>query len=202
MSYTSTELTEIVCTRLSHDLMGSIGAVLGGLELIEEDKGVLDEDIKNILSAGALTLKARQKFFRLVFGTDTQKMTGIELSELCNAYLATVGSRAAPFELKLENISPSLAKISGLCVMAAAEICIKGGVIKVSAAKDNMRVAVSSAYKLSAGKITAYREIISGGKPEENISQYAHLIYLSEFLGKNIPLKISATDTDFELIIG
>lgn len=202
MIYSNTELTELVCTRLSHDLTGSVGAVLGGLELIDDNSGKLDDDIKNILYCGAATLKARQKFFRTAFGSDTKKTDSAELKELCEDYLATTGSRSAPVSLSLENISPALGKITCLCVMTAAEVCIKGGEIRVVAGKDNMLTVLHSDYKLAAGKIDAYQRILSGEKISENVSQYAQLIYLKEFLGKNVPLKISESENSFELLIG
>ena len=42
-------ITELVCTRISHDIIGNIGAVANAVELLEE--GDLDflDDIKSIL---------------------------------------------------------------------------------------------------------------------------------------------------------
>ena len=70
MELSKTEISELVCTRVSHDLIGSIGAISSALELIEEDGGQLEEDTKNILQTGANTLIARQKFFRVAVGLD------------------------------------------------------------------------------------------------------------------------------------
>ena len=52
MELSQTELSELICTRLSHDLIGSIGAVASALELMEEDGGTPDEDTKKILHTG------------------------------------------------------------------------------------------------------------------------------------------------------
>ena len=49
MELSQTELSELICTRLSHDLIGSIGAVASALELMEEDGGTTDEDTKKIV---------------------------------------------------------------------------------------------------------------------------------------------------------
>ena len=83
MELSKTELSELICTRISHDLIGSIGAVSSALELIEEDSGQLDEDTKSILQTGTNTLISRKKFFRVAFGTDTKKMQIADLEKLC-----------------------------------------------------------------------------------------------------------------------
>ena len=43
MELRKTELSELICTRISHDLIGSIGAVSSALELIEEDSNTANQ---------------------------------------------------------------------------------------------------------------------------------------------------------------
>ncbi len=202
MSRSPIELTELVCTRLSHDLIGSIGAVSGALELIEEENGQLDDDTKNILRTGTDTLKARQKFFRQAFGLDSKKMLIADTETLCREYLATVGSRANPISLELKGINSELSKIACLGVMIASEVYIKGGQITVSVDSNYVRIIAQSDYKLASGKLGAYQEIIKGKSNVENESQYVQLIYLKEMLGDNVPFTLNATETQMELIIG
>lgn len=202
MDLSTTELTELVCTRLSHDLIGSIGAISSSLELIEDENGQLDEDTKNILQTGADTLIARQKFFRIAFGTDTQKLPLPELEKLCNDYLKTIGSRANPIVLNLQRVSKELTKIVCICVMIAAELYIKGGEIVISASADNITVKAVSDFKLSASKISAYQKILNNENIEDNTSQFAQLYYLQALLGSDVPLRLSAAETEVELIIG
>ncbi|MDO4161994.1 MAG: hypothetical protein Q4D80_03190 [Pseudomonadota bacterium] len=202
MDLSTTELTELVCTRLSHDLIGSIGAISSSLELIEDENGQLDEDTKNILQTGADTLIARQKFFRIAFGTDTQKLPLPELEKLCNDYLKTIGSRANPIVLNLQRVSKELTKIVCICVMIAAELYIKGGEIVISASADNITVKAVSDFKLSASKISAYQKILNNENIEDNTSQFAQFYYLQALLGSDVPLRLSAAETEVELIIG
>ena len=202
MELSQTELSELICTRLSHDLIGSIGAVASALELMEEDGGTPDEDTKKILHTGTDTLIARQKFFRVAFGLDTQKMQVAELEKLCADYLKTIGSHANPVTIKLQRVSQELSKIVCLCVMIAAELYIKGGEITISVSADNLRIYAVSDFKLSASKINAYHKIINGEKIDENASQFAQLYYLQALLGKDVPLHLSANETEMELLVG
>ncbi len=202
MELSKTELSELICTRISHDLIGNIGAISSALELIEDDNGMLDDSTKKILTTGSNTLIARQKFFRVAFGVDSQKLQPADLECLCTDYLATVCSRGNPIALKLHRVLPELSKIVCVCVMIAAELYIKGGEISISVSADNMVVKAVSDFKLSASKIAAYQKILAGQKVEENASQYAQLYYLQNLLGADVSLKLTSSETEMELIIG
>ena len=197
--FSNTELAEMVCTRISHDLIGNIGALASTLELIGENQNVLESGDLSIISNATETLKARQKLFRVAFGLDTKD---VSLREICDEYLHTVGHKTTPISLEFSGVSAELSKIMCLCVMIAAEVCIKGGKINVIVNKENMLVDLQSEFKLSAQKIDAYRKILADEKPEENISQYVQLIYLRELLGKDVNIKLDATDNKMSLVIG
>src|SRR5690606_41497048 len=58
---------ELLCSRLCHDLVGPVGAVNNGLELVEEDPSSLD-DIMPLLTSSARQAWKRLDFFRIAFG--------------------------------------------------------------------------------------------------------------------------------------
>ena len=132
MNKQKTFLANLVCTRISHDMVGNIGAIAAAIELATEDNHcVLDADARHILTSATDTLKTRQRFFRIAFGLDSVSTSPQELSRLCQDYLNTLGNRANKLDFECNNISPELAKIICLSLMIGAEICIKGGHIKI-----------------------------------------------------------------------
>lgn len=58
---------ELLCSRLCHDLVGPVGAVNNGLELVEEDPASLG-DIMPLLTSSARQAWKRLDFFRIAFG--------------------------------------------------------------------------------------------------------------------------------------
>lgn len=202
MLYTKTELSEIVCTRISHDLIGNIGALSGALELIKESNNTLDDDTLNILNTATTTLKARQKFFRIAYGLNTTHIEMTELLNICTDYLCTIGSRNAAIKLKTNGITPEIAKILCLCVMIGADICIRGGSIDVSVDKNNLKVDVTTDTKLAVNKISVYQQILENQKPKENISQYVQLLYLKELIGEDVATHLDYSENNMSLTIG
>ncbi|MBO6282129.1 MAG: hypothetical protein J6N49_06335 [Alphaproteobacteria bacterium] len=202
MLYSHTELVEIVSTRIAHDIGGNIGALGSALELIAGNNNELDEDTLKIITAATSTLKARQRFLRIAFGLNSKATNADELKSICNDYLKTLGNPATPIELKINSISPDIAKLVFLSVMSAADVCMRGGQISIDLNKENMIINVKSNSKLIAAKIDVYRDIIDGKKPDEYISQYIQFIFLREILGVDVPMKLMSTENEMTLIIG
>jgi len=202
MIVSNTELAEMISTRISHDLIGNIGALSSALELLRESNNELDEGTLGILNTASSTLKARQTFFRIAFGLDTKSIDTQELNKICQDYLVTVGSRVSPLTLELNSPSSDLAKFFCLCVMIGAEVCVRGGNIAISVSKNNMTIDVKSDYPLSSPKIGVYKDILQNVLPQDNVSQYVQLIYLRELLGSEVPMNLSSEENHMQLVIG
>ena len=203
MPYDDCKLAELIATRISHDLAGGIGSLSNMLECLETGETLQEED-KNILDNVAESLKARQQFLRTAFGVSTKSIGIDDLRELCEKYLATVGSRAHNINLSLKNAIPELAKYICLCLMSAAEIVIKSADIEIDVNKKNIIVRVVSDSKLSTAKITAYERILSDDLPDDGeASQLVALIYLRKILGTDVPFKLQQeNENSFVLTIG
>ena len=129
---TKNMISELVCTRLSHDIAGSIGAVANAVELLEE--GDLDflDDIKSVLKTSSQNLTARMKFFRMAFGLNNALLDDAALvTQTAQNYLATLGNKDYPISLSLQVSAASGRKTALLMIMAAADLLIRGGKINV-----------------------------------------------------------------------
>lgn len=201
MENVKTELAELVCTRISHDLIGNIGALNNILEILPEANGVLEESDLSVLETAAQTLSARQQFFRVAFGQETTAITPDKLQQICQDYLHVTGNRTYPLDFECNNMAPAVAKILCLCLMIGAEVCLRGGHIKVQV-DQKITVTTTSQTPLSAPKIAVYEQILAGKTPTENTAQFVQLIYLQALLGGDVPLKLSVTENEMTLIIG
>lgn len=189
------ELSELICTRISHDLIGNIGAVANAVELMDEDPEALD-DAKPILSVSSKVLTARLKFFRLAFGlNNTGIKTTAEVINPTEEYVATIGSRTSPIKLNFNLSTPALYKIVMLGVMTMADVFIRGGELNISETASGLTFTADSQSALSAGKITVMQEVLNGKMPEDNPAQSAPLIYMMRLLS-GTPVKIALTASE------
>jgi histidine phosphotransferase ChpT len=201
MKIKPTNLAELVCTRISHDLIGNIGALSNILEMLPEMDGKLEPEDSKLMETAVQTLSARQQFFRLAFGCDTSAIEASKLHKICQDYLHTVGNRSFPLNFECNNMSPQIAKVLCLCLMIGAEVCLRGGHIKVDVSHQ-IRVEVCSDSALAVAKVKIYEQILGGKEPAENAAQFVQLIYLRALLDSEVPIKMSSTQNTMTLIIG
>lgn len=62
------ELAELMAARLCHDLVGPVGAVANGVELLGEDSGP-DPEVTSLIAASARQATRRLQWFRIAFGS-------------------------------------------------------------------------------------------------------------------------------------
>jgi histidine phosphotransferase ChpT len=78
----SLDLAALLCSRVCHDLISPVGAIVNGLEVLEEDK---DEATKvfalDLIKKSARTASARLQFCRLAFGAAGSAGAQIDLGD-------------------------------------------------------------------------------------------------------------------------
>src|SRR6201997_5630671 len=76
------DLAALLCSRLCHDLISPVGAIINGLEVMEEDK---DEETKtfalNLIKRSAGQAPAKLQFCRLAFGASGSAGAQIDLGD-------------------------------------------------------------------------------------------------------------------------
>lgn len=153
---------ELICTRLSHDIVGNIGAVSNAVELLEEGDMEFIDDIKSILGVSSKNLASRLKFFRMAFGLKNANLESKEaVVKTAQDYLLSIGNKDFPITLiydvkHLENVKNSL-----LMIMIMGDVLIRGGVINV-AEEDNVLVAkIDANVKLSNDKLEKISSVLA-----------------------------------------
>lgn len=69
------QLAALMCSRLCHDLVGPIGAVSNGAELLEEADAELASDAHALIAKSAGQAVRRLRFYRLAFGANASANT-------------------------------------------------------------------------------------------------------------------------------
>ena len=195
-----TFLAEIIATRLSHDLIGNIGAVSNAVELLNEGDEQDLEDVNNILNFSSKVLSKRLKFFRLCFGLSNASVKSIEeLKEISQEYLSTIGNPNYKIELNINISTPKIFKFVMPAIMMMADVIIKGGKIFVRETNSSLEIEVTSEANLNNSKLEGIKQIIAKNEVNENISSYAPLFYLLNYTS-NSGVNVSLNDN--KLVIG
>ncbi len=184
MQNLNTTITELVCTRISHDLIGNIGAVSNAVELFEDGDDDFLDDIKSILKTSSFVLSSRLKFFRMAFGLDNSNTSNLEsVAKVCENYLKTLGNPNTPIILDFKLDNPHYAKISMLGIMVLADSIVRGGEIKVFSKDGKIIVCFEKGTRFSEEKFAKIKELAQRGDIENN-AQFAPLYYLLSLLSE------------------
>lgn len=156
-------ISELICTRISHDLIGNIGATSNAVELMEDGDMDILEDVKNILKTSSFNLLARMKFFRLTFGLDNKNLEDIPLvKQIAKDYLSSLGSDTSSITLDFSIETPSYIKSALTLLMICADLIIRDGSIKIFNQSNQIFATVSKQQRLSIDKIAKINAIING----------------------------------------
>ena len=200
----STKLSELICTRLCHDIIGNIGAVANGVELLEEDDMDFLPDIKNILNTSSKVLSSRLKFFRTTFGSSTSGLNDFaNVKELANGYLETLGNRNNVIELDWSEqySSEELNKVILLLLVICGDCIAREGKILVSGNNQELFIKVSARTFAAQSRIDDIEKIIEF--PNYNIiAQYSPLLYaIEELKSKSLKLGFEKSDEEIKFVI-
>jgi histidine phosphotransferase ChpT len=138
MASETPDLVALICSRLCHDLAGSIGAVNNGVELLaEETDAAMREEAIGLIAQSASDAARRLSFFRLALGSSgslTEPMAYTEFTRVAKAYFAG-GKLSLLLPAATEPLSKPLGKALLLGLSLAAQALPRGG--SLSLAQDD-----------------------------------------------------------------
>ena len=124
MSADAIYLSQLLMTRVSHDLAGMAGSVLNGIELFEE---MNDPETIALSKDSAKAFIARVKFYRAVLGLDGAFVNANEVKVLTDEFLRTY--RKITLDFKIKEADAKTLRLAMLIAMVLTDTFTKGGVI-------------------------------------------------------------------------
>ncbi len=130
------KILELVCSRLCHDLVGPVGAVNNGIELLEDFDPAMAEDVLPLLQSSARQAWRRLDLFRIAFGAagGRENWPIVELRRYAAGWFED-GKVALQWpdyrELQEQTLPTPQAKLLLHLLMIAGEALPRGGTVSV-----------------------------------------------------------------------
>src|SRR6202044_653659 len=142
----SLDLAALLCSRVCHDLISPVGAIVNGIEVMEEDK---NEETKtfalDLIKKSAHQASAKLQFCRLAFGAAGSAGAQIELgdAEKVARGLIEDGKTTIVWNLPREFVPKNRAKLLLNMLMVAVGTIPRGGILTIDPAEGGYRVAAT-----------------------------------------------------------
>jgi len=136
---TEIEFSALMVSRVCHDLVGPLGAVINGLEVLEDERDAeMREDALRLVTSSANQALARIQFMRIAFGAAGSAGAELDLNEVGRL----VAGLLEGGKVKLEWNAPQVywgkdwAKLLMNAALLAADCLPRGGQVRVEARND------------------------------------------------------------------
>jgi histidine phosphotransferase ChpT len=185
------DLAALLCSRLCHDLISPVGAIINGLEVMEEDK---DEETKtfalDLIKKSATQASAKLQFYRLAFGAAGSAGAQIELGDAEKAArgLLEDGKTTLMWNLPRALVAKNRVKLLLNMLLVASGSIPRGGTLAAEPMGEGYQV---TARGLNARLGPATADLLAGS-PAEPVGAHAIQPVYAGILARDCGLAITA----------
>src|SRR5271154_4340486 len=167
----SLDLAALLCSRVCHDVISPVGAIVNGLEVLDGEK---DEEMRgfalDLVKKSARTASARLQFCRLAFGAAGSAGASIDTSDAEQVARGLFADEKTKLDWDVPRVLMPKDKVKlvlNLCLIAAAAIP-RGGVIavKIEGAEATTRIEVQA--KGTNARLASHVPQLLAGTSENN----------------------------------
>jgi histidine phosphotransferase ChpT len=190
------DLAAFLCSRVCHDLISPVGAIVNGLEVLEEDK---DEETKtfalDMIKKSAYQASAKLQFCRLAFGAAGSAGAQLDLGDAEKAArgLFEDNKTSLVWNLPRQLMAKNRVKLLMNMLMIAAATISRGGTLTVdpAIASEGASGFVVTATGLNARLSPVTAELLSGS-PVHSVDAHAIQPLYAGILARDCGLVLSA----------
>jgi histidine phosphotransferase ChpT len=190
------DLAALLCSRLCHDLISPVGAIVNGIEVMEEDK---DEETKafalDLIKKSAYQASAKLQFCRLAFGAAGSAGAQIDLgdAEKTARGLLEDGKTTLVWNLPRLLLAKNRVKLLLNMLLIAAGTVSRGGTLTIDpiAGGDGIAGFLVTASGLNAKLNPANAELLAGS-PSHAVDAHAIQPLYAGILARDCGLTLSA----------
>ena len=188
------DLAALLCSRVCHDVISPVGAIVNGLEVLEDEK---DADMRafavDLIKKSAKTASARLQFCRLAFGAAGSAGASIDTGDAEQVTRNLLGDDRTKLEWNAARVLLPKNKVKvtlNLCLIAAAAIP-RGGVITVTISGQDEATTISVTARGTNSRLAHGVPALLAGAPEsETVDAHGIQAYYTHLVSKACGLAI------------
>jgi histidine phosphotransferase ChpT len=198
LSLDALDLAALLCSRVCHDVISPVGAIVNGLEVLDEEK---DAEMRgfalDLIKKSAETASARLQFCRLAFGAAGSAGASIDTGDAEKVARGLFADQRTQLDWRAPRLlmpKNQVKLILNLCLIAAGAIP-RGGVITVATSEDlePMRIAVTA--KGVNAKLSGQTPKLLAGTPDQPVDGQGIQAYYTRLIAKAAQMELHVAAT-------
>ncbi|WP_316182267.1 MULTISPECIES: histidine phosphotransferase ChpT [unclassified Bradyrhizobium] len=198
------ELAALLCSKVCHDLISPVGAIVNGLEVLDDNPKPEDRDFAlELIRKSAKTASARLQFCRLAFGAAGSAGAQIDLGDAQTMARGHIEDAKTSITWNLPRLLLPKNRVKLLLNMmvVAQQTIPRGGMLTVDPIGDGE----SMSFRVAATGLNARlpQNIVNllGGELQSTIDAHAVQPYYTRLLADACGLKVTLTADDNAMVV-
>src|SRR5579872_3521415 len=194
------DLASLACSRVCHDVISPVGAIINGLEVLEEEKDAEMRQVAlDLIKKSAATASARLQFCRLAYGAAG---ASIDTSDAENVTRGLIGDERTKLVWNVPRQLAPKKKVKlllNLCQLAFSAIP-RGGVVTVTVTGEGETIEAEIEAKGLNARLAKGAAALIAGEPESGAID-AHTIqpFLAGVVARACGMAVTV-ETDAEIV--
>ena len=202
----SLDLAALLCSRVCHDLISPVGAIVNGLEVLDEEHDAsMREFAMDLVQKSARQASAKLQFARLAFGASGGAGSEIDMVDAGRVAAALMEREKAELNWTVSAplLPKSQAKLLLNLLLVALNSVARGGRISVEADRTGEETVLRITADGDRAKLPAgVREILTEGALPNPLDAHAIQPLYAAMIAKDAGLAITATQEENRVILG
>jgi len=191
----SLDLAALLSSRVCHDVISPVGAIVNGLEVLEEEK---DQEMRGhalaLIKSSAQEASSRLQFCRLAFGAAGSKGSSIDTGDAENVARQLLADERTRLDWNVPRVLLPKNKVKlllNLCLIADASIP-RGGDISISAKGEDDDMSFHVQARGVNARVTPGIASLLSGEPEDgSVDARAIQAYYAGLVARSCGLEVS-----------
>jgi histidine phosphotransferase ChpT len=198
------DLSALLCSRVCHDVISPVGAIVNGLELFEDEKDeAMRQSAMELIKKSASQASARLQFARIAFGAAGSAGAQIDLgdAETVTRALLEDGKLKITWNLPRVLLPKNRVKLLLNMLLIAGAAAPRGGTLTVDPVGEGETMGFQLTAQGPYAKVQAAVEALLTQEPVEAIDAHAIQPHFTSILARGAGLKLSLTNEPERVVL-
>jgi histidine phosphotransferase ChpT len=198
------DLAALLCSRVCHDIISPVGAIINGLEVLDEDNGEeMREFAFTLIRKSARQASAKLQFARLAFGAAGSAGAEIDLADAEKVARGYMEGEKAEFAWEAPRVlmPKNLVKLLLNLVLLSATAIPRGGLVKVTVEGSAPPKFILRSSGPNARIPPAFEKLVPGDLDGLVVDATAVQAYYTGALARACGMQVSARLADADVVV-